>query len=35
MSPMSNNNSSNSSVARYFDTMDYGPAPEKIGRAHV
>ncbi|REM66413.1 hypothetical protein DSI38_13670, partial [Mycobacterium tuberculosis] len=25
---MSNNNSSNSSVARYFDTMDYGPAPE-------
>jgi len=27
MSPMSNNSSS-SSVARYFDTMDYGPAPE-------
>ena len=27
MSPMSNNNSG-SSVARYFDTMDYGPAPE-------
>lgn len=27
-SPMSNNNSSNSNVARYFDTMDYGPAPE-------
>jgi aldehyde dehydrogenase (NAD+) len=28
MSPMSSNNSGSSSVARYFDTMDYGPAPE-------
>lgn len=30
MSPMSSNNNSaaGSSVARYFDTMDYGPAPE-------